>query len=474
MPGPFHIFVPHCSDLLTDHLPHGDGLIAHGFLTSLARRGHRLHVVAHRVELRQPLHPNISLHVIPLRRLRGVRSRLEYMFRVRCLMQQLKKSCAFDLIHQLNPVFTGVSLALLGSGLPLVLGTYVARWPEDPDAWSWGGGWAGGWGGGWAGGWAERVAARGRDLVAALQQRRADALLLTTPAAWNRLPNPAAVRSRIHPLPHGIDTELFSPHPEWQSEKRVQAEQRKPSILFLANVLQRKGIFTLIAAFPAVAEKFPDCRLRVAGAGPDLAEARNCAARLGCSAQIEFLGHQERAHAPELYRDCSVYCLPSFGEPYGTTVVEAMSCARSLVVTDSGALPHLVHSSGGLRVPAGHPKALAQALIQLLGHPDQRIAMGKYNRHLVESKMSWEMVAEQLERVYEITLRRQSRPGWERNLSSAPGGLPLPAPEVLLSAGQPGGFVGREFVDQGFVDQGFVDQGFVDRGCAGQGSGDSE
>jgi glycosyltransferase involved in cell wall biosynthesis len=406
MPGPYRIFVPHCSDLLTDHLPHGDGLIAHGFLTSLARRGHRLHVVAHRVELRQPLHPNITLHVIPLRRLRGVRSRLEYMFRVRRLMRELKKSCAFDLIHQLNPVFTGVSLALAGSRLPLVLGTYVARWPEDPDAWTIGGGWAGQFVAGQI--VAGKIVARGRDLVASLQQRRADALLITTPAAWNRLPDPAAVRGRIHLLPHGIDTELFSPHPEWHSEQRIRAEQQKPSILFLANVLKRKGILTLIAAFGLVAESFPDCHLRVAGGGPDLAEAMECAARLSCARQVEFLGHQERARAPELYRDCSIYCLPSFGEPYGTTVVEAMSCARSLVVTDCGALPHLVHSSGGIRVPAGNPQALAQALIRLLGRPEERIAMGKYNRRLVESKMSWEMVAEQLEKVYEVTLRRQS------------------------------------------------------------------
>ncbi len=76
-----NIFVPHCSDLLTDHLPHGDGLIAHGFLTSLAQRGHRLHVAAQRVELRQPLHPNITVHPIVLERSRGLRSRLEYMFR---------------------------------------------------------------------------------------------------------------------------------------------------------------------------------------------------------------------------------------------------------------------------------------------------------------------------------------------------------------------------------------------------------
>ena len=29
---PLNIFVPHCSDLLTDHRPHGDGLVAHGFI----------------------------------------------------------------------------------------------------------------------------------------------------------------------------------------------------------------------------------------------------------------------------------------------------------------------------------------------------------------------------------------------------------------------------------------------------------
>jgi glycosyltransferase involved in cell wall biosynthesis len=432
MPSPFQIFVPHCSDLLTDHLPHGDGLIAHGFLTSLARRGHRLHVVAHRVELRHPLHPNITLHLIPLRRLSGVWSRLEYMFRVRRLMRELKRSVAFDLIHQLNPVFTGISLALAGSRLPLVLGTYVARWPEDPDAWTSRGGWAGG------------MLARGRNLVASLQQRRADALLITTPAAWNRLPDPAAVRNRIHLIPHGIDTELFSPHPEWHSAERIGAEQRNPSILFLANVLKRKGIFTLIEAFRLVAERVSNCLLRVAGGGSDLAEAMRAAARLDCAGQIEFLGPQERAHAPELYRDCSVYCLPSFGEPYGTTVIEAMSCAKSLVVTDAGALPHLVHASGGLRVSAGNPPALAQALIRLLRHPDDRIAMGTYNRRMVESKMSWDMVAQQLERVYEVTLRRQSRPGRDQDFSGARTEPLISRPDVLVKAGHGCGFAARE------------------------------
>jgi len=250
--------------------------------------------------------------------------------------------------------------------------------------------------------------------------------------------------------------------------------------------LKRKGIFTLIAAFGLVAESFPDCRLRVAGGGPDLAEARDCAARLRCARQVEFLGHQERSCAPELYRDSTVYCLPSFGEPYGTTVVEAMSCAKSLVVTDCGALPHLVHSTGGIRVPAGNPPALAEALIRLLRHPEDRVSMGRYNRRLVERKMSWDKVAEQLEKVYEVTLRRQSRSGKnkDRDFSGAPAALPITSPEVLLNAGLSGGFVSQRFasqgfvsqvfVDRGFVDRGFVDRGFVDQGFVDQPSGEVE
>ena len=395
MPRALNIFVPHCSDVLTDHLPHGDGLIAHGFITSLAQRGHRLHVAAQRVELREPIHPNITIYPLALKRSCGMRSRLEYMFRVRSLLRTLKKSQRFDLIHQLNPVFTGISLAMAGSGLPLVLGNYVARWPNDPDALTAGSG---------------RVMAKIRALIAAVQQRQADALVLTTPAAWNRLPDLEAVRSRIHVIPHGLDTELFSPKPEWDSLENLKSEQHKPTILFFANVVKRKGIFPLIEAFPAVMREFKDCTLRVAGDGPDLDQVKRRVAELGCASQVEFLGHKERADAPELYRNCSVYCLPSYGEPYGMTVVEAMSCARALVVTDCGALPHLVHESGGMRVPLGDAEALAQALVALLRDPAKRAEMGRYNRRLVENKMSWDKVAQQLEAIYEIVLRTGRAP----------------------------------------------------------------
>ena len=391
MRKPLTIFVPHCSGLLTDHLPYGDGLVAHGFIAHLARRGHRLHVAAQKVALREPLPPNVTVHELPCASSGKVSKRVEYMLRVRRLLSTLRRNHRFDLIHQMNPVFTGISLALAGSGLPLVLGTYVARWPDDPDSLS-------------AAGWSKRAVQAGRNAISAIQQSQADALLLTTPAAWNRMPNPRAVRGRTHFLPHGIDTELFSPANGRVATTSLEDEPR--SVLFFANVLRRKGIFTLIEAFPAVRREFPTAKLIVAGEGPALEEVKRRVAELGYAEHVAFLGRQERSSAPALYRKCSVYCFPSFGEPYGTTLVEAMSCGKPVVVTDSGGPAHLVSAEGGVFFPAGDSAALSRALCDLLRDPQCRAAMGRHNRQIVEATMCWEQVTEQLENIYEITLSR--------------------------------------------------------------------
>jgi L-malate glycosyltransferase len=388
---PLNIFVPHCSDLLTDYLPHGDGLVAHGLINSLALRGHRLHVAALQVKLRQPVHPNVVIYPISQMHSGVLIGRLEYMLRVRFLLERLRKYCTFDLVHQLNPVFTGVSLAIVGCNVPMVLGPYVARWPADAgrsavrQAWS--------------------SSAMGyfRNKISALQQRNADALVLTAKAALNRIPNPSTVSRGIHLLPHGLDTDLFSPRSGWDCNEGSE-ESNKPSILFLANVVRRKGIFTLIEAFPAVAREIANCTLKIAGDGPELAEVKQRVARTEFAHRVKFLGRQERAKTPDLYRDCSIYCLPSFGEPYGMTAVEAMSCARALVVTDCGGLAEIVHNQGGIRVPVGDPAALSEALISLLRSPAWRIEMGRYNRRLVETTMSWHQIAEGVETIYDKVL----------------------------------------------------------------------
>jgi L-malate glycosyltransferase len=382
-----NIFVPHCSGMLTDHLPHGDGLVAHGFIRRLADRGHRLFIAAEQVSLEHAL--PAAVEVFPLQRRFGAGGlgRLEYMREVRKLYRSLERTVDFDLIHQLNPVYTGISLALWPMNKPLVLGPYVAEWPNDPDA---------------IAGAGPVVRALLRDMknsLARVQQRGAAAILITTEEARLRVVAPER-RSSTHLLPHGVDSDFFSPSP---------AGGRSPDgstvILFLANISERKGILEMLNAFDRLGSRFPDARLWIAGGGEHEQSSRAIASRLSCAERIRFLGPQNREQALELFRMADIYCLPSHGEPFGMTVAEAMSCGLPVVVTNSGGVRWIVDAEGGIRVPERAPEELAGALAELIGVPERRKKMGAHNRAKILKQFTWDRVIDHLEEIYSDAMR---------------------------------------------------------------------
>jgi len=311
---------------------------------------------------------------------------------VRSLFQWLQGVVEFDVVHQLNPVYTGISLALAGTKVPIVLGPYVADWPTDPHSFA-------------ASGGIMRVAAKyAKGALAAFQQRFASKILLTTSAAAERVVYSGFPKEDMVVIPHGIDSDFFVGKSE-NNAATINTGDNAPTILFLANISQRKGIFELLHAFDSLASRLPDVRLLIAGNGEALPEAESVAHKLPSQSRISFLGSQTREQALQLFRNATVYCLPSHGEPYGMTAAEAMSCGLPVVVTNAGGLGCLVDDRGGVRVPVGDTNALADALLKLLTDPELRKTMGTHNRRKVLDTMTWKSVIDRLDPVYAATLR---------------------------------------------------------------------
>jgi glycosyltransferase involved in cell wall biosynthesis len=405
---PLTVFIAHPSELLTDHLPHGDGLVSFGFVRRLAERGHHVHVAAQRADIRSPLPPRLHLHVLMPASDKGVLDRLAFMVRMRLLFQRLSRDIDFDLVHQMNPVFTGLSLSLLGVRPPLVLGTFVPRWHSAAD------------GPAVRGAWLTEGKQWALDALARLQQSRAAGLLICAPEAISRIADPARHRGHIFEVPHGIDLSRFPPR---------TVPPPRPSVLFLANVIRRKGIFTLLEAFERVAREVPDVELVIAGGGGDMAAVQaQVAAMQGL--RIRVLGRVDRAGVPALMREHSIYCLPSYGEPFATSILEAMACGVPVVATRAGGVPHLISDDGGRLVPPRDPAALAEALIEILRSPGLQQAMGQHNRARVERDFEAEMAVDRLEAAYAAVLASGGEPRRGRTAS-------LPAPRLLVGNGVP-------------------------------------
>jgi glycosyltransferase involved in cell wall biosynthesis len=414
---PLTIFVPHCSELLTDHLPHGDGLVSHTLISRLAERGHQLYIAASRTDLQNEMPHGVHLYDLKTRLGDGVASRLHYMWRIRKLFHSLQVSIEFDLVHQLNPVFTGVSIALAGCGLPILLGPLFSRWPDDPTALS-----------SSRHGWQSSLLEKGRTLTALLQQNLADCLLPATTGALQQIVRGPRCPSNVEIFPPGVDSTIFCPGPPGQPDPANDGVSGPVTILFLANILRRKGIFDLLQAFDRVVQRCPQSQLTVSGTGSQFAEAQSIASTMRGRDQIRFVGHQTRAGTIALYQSADIYCLPSHGEPYGITAAEAMSCGKPLVVTDAGGLGGLIDDQGGLRIPVANPERLADALCTLITDPARRQAMGEHNRRRVLETMTWDRVVDRLEEIYIVNIDRKLR---KRDGHEAPAAMRAPTRKGL-------------------------------------------
>ncbi len=394
---PLRIFISHPSHFLTDYKPHGDGLIASGLLRAVAQRGHTLHVAVALQDMQGALPANVHLHPLRLRSRfsrndQGAAFRAEYALRVRALFRRLSREAPFDLIHQLNPVVTGLSALLFGLGTPVVLGPV---WP------------------GWQGP-SQKHGLRSllEERILDFQFRRAAAVLAPTPASRARLPEALSESGKVFSFPLGINSDAFL-------AARRSAPSR-PTILFLANLQERKGIFTLLDAFEKVAAAMPRALLRIAGTGGQAEQVRQRVESSPVRGQMEMLGNVPREEIAGTLAGCTVYCLPSYGEPYGMSALEAMAAGKPLVVTDAGGLRHLVPNGGSLKVAPRDAEALSAALLHLLQDSALQTRMGEYNLQHVAQYHEWARVADRLESVYDAVLPStppQTSPLFSRRLT---------------------------------------------------------
>jgi glycosyltransferase involved in cell wall biosynthesis len=79
-----------------------------------------------------------------------------------------------------------------------------------------------------------------------------------------------------------------------------------------------------------------------------------------------------------------------------------MNFGRAVVATAAGGIPEAVEDGvTGRVVPVKDPRALADALVDLLANPSRREAMGRAGRRRFEERFTVERMVDETLRVYE-------------------------------------------------------------------------
>jgi glycosyltransferase involved in cell wall biosynthesis len=205
---------------------------------------------------------------------------------------------------------------------------------------------------------------------------------------------------RVRVVHNGIDPPDYG-----VPDARVAELRGKGPVVGTLTLLRPgKGLETLIDAMPAVLARYPTTQLAVVGEGPDLDVLRARAHQRGAAHAVHFVGPSSEPLGA--LRGMDVFVHPSWAESFPYAILEAMSLGKPIVASEVGGIPEAVtHEISGLLVPPREAKALAAALIRLLGDPVGGARMGETGMRTVNERFTRSRMIEGAVRVYgEMTL----------------------------------------------------------------------
>jgi glycosyltransferase involved in cell wall biosynthesis len=213
-----------------------------------------------------------------------------------------------------------------------------------------------------------------------------------------------APNARLEVVHNGVDLRRWDPARIDRDRARSglgDAGRRSLLLGVVAQLSPWKGQDTAIEALKLLCAQGVDAHLLLVGSAKFIASAtrfdneayvaglRALIADAGLEDRVSWLG--EREDVPELIRALDVLLLPSWEEPFGRALIEAMALGVPVVSTNVGGPPEIIEDGReGYLVPPRDPPAWAAAIRRIADSQERAAEMGRAGRLRVQQSFTIE------------------------------------------------------------------------------------
>lgn len=216
--------------------------------------------------------------------------------------------------------------------------------------------------------------------------------------------------SKVAYIANGIDTAAYHATRPRVGARQILRDFAPPGSLVIGNVARLdkvKDQANLINAFNLLRDPGGrvDCRLVIAGDGPQRADLGQQIAQLGLTESVRLLGN--RTDVAEVLAACDVFVLSSIAEGMPVTILEAMASGLPVVATAVGGVASVVEAGvTGTLVPPGEPRVIADALEAYAADEALRHRHGEAGRARVVARFSLNTMVSAYTALYDQLLGR--------------------------------------------------------------------
>ena len=181
-----------------------------------------------------------------------------------------------------------------------------------------------------------------------------------------------------------------------------------PTMLFIGQLVPRKGWDILVDALPKIVATQPDITvIMVTHNTSQLAALEARATALGVRAHIDIRTRVDEAHKVALLESAHMLVAPSRYEGFGIPPIEAMAAGCAVITTDCAAGNEIVtHMETGLLTRYNDPSDLADAVLRLLRDDRLRDALVERGKTYVHATYDPDIVAHRTLGAYQSHITR--------------------------------------------------------------------
>lgn len=282
-------------------------------------------------------------------------------------------------LHEFRTIENLIALATLPADMPVLLSPHGTLTTTTGRSWL---------KRGWDAVFSQSLAQRISRVIALTAQEQHDAQQL-----WSRL----GADSPMSVIPNGIDPHEFAHLPNPAAFRQQWNLGDKRVILFMGRLHRRKGVALLARAFKQAA--LTNTALVIAGPDEGMRETLTTLA----NDNIVLTGYLDPQARLAAFAAADIFALPAVGEGLSIATLEALAAGVPVLISPDCHLPQVADAHAG-RIVEREVSALASALTHML-NTDDLSAMSANARQLVAERFTWDVVAEQVEAVYQQARR---------------------------------------------------------------------
>ncbi|MEK7187213.1 MAG: glycosyltransferase family 4 protein [Patescibacteria group bacterium] len=207
-------------------------------------------------------------------------------------------------------------------------------------------------------------------------------------------------KGRIEIVPNGVDVEKFA-ESAFPAHGQASGNSREKPIRLIttSRLVKKNAVGDIIETLKYLPE---NVSLKILGTGPLEIDCKLQIENWKLEGRVEMLGHVDYNDIPRHLHQSDIFIRPSVSEGFGSSFIEAMAADLPVIATNVGGIPDFLKDyETGLFCEVNNPKSIAEKIIEYIHNPELVSRVVKNARAMVEKKYDWNLVAKQMNAIFD-------------------------------------------------------------------------